>query len=163
MSRRRKNPMRIAYSGQDFDIAQSIADRLTDDDRKAGRAAPAAGYSDANFKLVESVIRAGSGPISSQTVYAVATEAKHLANPRRRRKNPAYVIPPDVYPSDAKRGDDVVMINNQKNGTIDVAFGNADADWDGRFEFRVAYGYPTKNYVTEAGAKRAIAKYLSGK
>jgi len=150
--------MRIAYSGQDFDIAQSIAARLTDDDRKAGRAAPAAGYSDANFKLVESVIRAGSGPISSQTVYAVATEAKHLANPRRRRKNPAYVIPPDVYPSDAKRGDDVVMINGKT-----VYFGRADADGDGRFEFRVAYGYPAKAYITEAGAKRAIAKYLSGK
>lgn len=162
-SARRKNPMRIAYSGQDFDVAQSIAARLTDDDRKAGRAAPAAGYSDANFKLVESVIRAGSGPISSQTVYAVAKEAKHSANPRRRRTNPGYVIPADVYPRDAKRGDDVVSVSIQKNGTMYVAFGNADADWDGRFEFRVAYGYPAKSYATEAGAKRAIAKYLSGK
>ena len=70
----------------------------------------------------------------------------------------------DEWPAKGwKRGDDVVRVSIQKNGTLYVAFGNADADWDGRFEFRVAYGYPAKSYATEAGAKRAIAKYLGGK
>jgi len=49
---------RATYSNEAFDRAQALAQVLTDLDRKAGRAAPAYGYSDANFKEAERIVRA---------------------------------------------------------------------------------------------------------
>ena len=40
----------IRYSNQDFDECQRVAIILTDDDRKNGRPAPGAGYSNENFE-----------------------------------------------------------------------------------------------------------------
>lgn len=44
------------YSNEDFDRAQSLAYELTDADRKAGRPAPAAGYSAANFDKARAIV-----------------------------------------------------------------------------------------------------------
>lgn len=45
------------YSGEAFDRAQALAERLTDDDRKAGRPAPVCGYSAENFRQAEDAVR----------------------------------------------------------------------------------------------------------
>jgi len=49
--------MRVTYSNEDFDRAQQRANELTDADRKAGRPAPAAGYSKANFDRAYAEVR----------------------------------------------------------------------------------------------------------
>ena len=41
-----------------------------------------------------------------------------------------------------------------------VTFGRMDTDWDGRPEFRVSHGKPSKSYGTAKGAKRAIDAWL---
>jgi len=43
----------ITYSNQDFDEKQHRAQKLTDDDRAAGRPAPQYGYSKENFQRAE--------------------------------------------------------------------------------------------------------------
>jgi hypothetical protein len=45
------------YSNEGFTRAQQLADELTDEDRKAGREAPSHGYSAANFKRAERIVR----------------------------------------------------------------------------------------------------------
>ncbi len=45
--------MPITYSNQDFDEKQHRAQELTDEDRAAGRPAPAYGYSKENFLKAE--------------------------------------------------------------------------------------------------------------
>jgi hypothetical protein len=47
-----------AYSGDDFDYAQSVAQRLTDADRLRGRPAPAYGYSAERFEEAKRLVHA---------------------------------------------------------------------------------------------------------
>ena len=50
---------RIVYSCQDFDVAQHIAEMLTDADRAAGIAdAPRVGHSGANWTAAHAAVRA---------------------------------------------------------------------------------------------------------
>ena len=49
---------KMRYSGEDFDRTQAEAERLTDEDRAAGRDAPAHGYSKANFAAAERAVKA---------------------------------------------------------------------------------------------------------
>jgi len=56
--RARYTAWRAKYSGEDFDRAQALALDLTVDDRRAGRPAPAHGYSEENFKRAERIVRA---------------------------------------------------------------------------------------------------------
>ena len=53
---------RISYSNEDFDVIQSIASSLTDDDRKAGREAPQFGYSSANYEAAKVAVNARLSP-----------------------------------------------------------------------------------------------------
>lgn len=48
----------LSYSGEDFDRAQGLACRLTEEDRKAGRPAPFAGYSAERFAEAERIVNA---------------------------------------------------------------------------------------------------------
>jgi hypothetical protein len=89
-------------------------------------------------------------------------------NPRRRvtrrrtaRRNPTYGIPPYVVPQDAKKGDRVAEVQELRHGGVEVIFGTASTDWDGRFELRVAWGKSSKVYKTAAGAEKAVAKWLT--
>jgi hypothetical protein len=52
---------RISYSNEDFDIVSRVAFTLTDSDRKAGKDAPAFGYSAANYKLAQDAMREWRG------------------------------------------------------------------------------------------------------
>lgn len=61
-----------SYSGECFDVAQQVAVILTDEDRTAGREAPAFGYSSQNFNRASAAIQQGSGPVSVQSVYQIA-------------------------------------------------------------------------------------------
>ena len=47
-----------SYSNGVFDLAQQVAQQLTDSDRAAGREAPAYGYSSENFRRAEDMISA---------------------------------------------------------------------------------------------------------
>lgn len=47
----------MTYSNEDFDRAQALAQRLTDEDRAAGRPAPAAGYSHERFNEAMAIVR----------------------------------------------------------------------------------------------------------
>ena len=47
----------ICYSNEDFDRIQALATRLTDEDRAAGRPAPAYGYSAENYRRAETIVR----------------------------------------------------------------------------------------------------------
>lgn len=49
-----------SYSGESFDRAQSLASELTDEDRRAGREAPAHGYSAANFDRARAIVDASN-------------------------------------------------------------------------------------------------------
>lgn len=78
-----------------------------------------------------------------------------------------YVVPADVLPQDAKKGDRIVIVERGGSGSrpdprrgISVTYGTAAADDSGRFEFRVARQQPSGMFRTEAGAQRAIAKWL---
>jgi len=46
-----------SYSNEGFDMAQSLAYRLTDMDRAAGRPAPPFGYSRERFREAEAAVR----------------------------------------------------------------------------------------------------------
>jgi hypothetical protein len=70
-----------------------------------------------------------------------------------------YVVPADVLPQDAKKGDRIVTVE-RRGGSISVMYGTAAADDSGRFEFRVARQQPSGAFQTETGAQRAIAKWL---
>jgi hypothetical protein len=101
--------------------------------------------------------------------HKAARRASHpLANRRRRvtrrrtaRRNPTYGIPPYVVPQDAKKGDRVAEVQELRHGGVEVIFGTASTDWDGRFELRVAWGKSSKVYKTAAGAEKAVAKWLT--
>ena len=77
-----------SYSGESFDVAQSVGAMLTQDDRDAGLPAPKYGYSSENFDLAESVIREGSGALSWRKVYEIAKSKKAS----RSRKNPSPTL-----------------------------------------------------------------------
>ena len=49
-----------SYANGDFDLAQNVAQRLTDADRAAGRPAPAYGYSAENFDRAREMIAAAA-------------------------------------------------------------------------------------------------------
>lgn len=49
-----------SFSNEQFDRAQGLAFKLTDADRKAGRPAPAYGYSIANFELADALVSAAN-------------------------------------------------------------------------------------------------------
>jgi hypothetical protein len=49
-------PWTPAYANESFDRAQALAQRLTDEDRTAGRPAPAYGYSRANFAKADQIV-----------------------------------------------------------------------------------------------------------
>lgn len=49
-----------SYANGDFDLAQSVAQRLTDEDRAAGRPAPAYGYSAENIARAWGMIAAAA-------------------------------------------------------------------------------------------------------
>lgn len=46
------------YSGEGFDRTQALAVKLTAEDRKAGRLAPACGYSEARLTEADGIVRA---------------------------------------------------------------------------------------------------------
>lgn len=50
-------PWRQSYSFEDFDRAQQLATEWTDEDRAAGRPAPAGGYSREHFRLADTLVR----------------------------------------------------------------------------------------------------------
>jgi hypothetical protein len=72
-------PWRSTYSNDAFDRAQALANKLTDEDRRAGRAAPAHGYSDAHFRTAEKVVNA-----AAEAFYERASKA-HRAKTRARK------------------------------------------------------------------------------
>ena len=53
---------RISYSNEDFDVMQSIASTLTDEDRKAGKEAPKFGYSSENYEAAKVAVNARLSP-----------------------------------------------------------------------------------------------------
>lgn len=55
-------------SGEGFDRAQSLANDLTDEDRRAGRNAPVHGYSGENFARAEAIVRASNRYAFSQPI-----------------------------------------------------------------------------------------------
>lgn len=55
-----KTSNRWTYANQDFDTAQHIALALTDEDRAAGRPAPAYGYSKENIDKAWEILRNGA-------------------------------------------------------------------------------------------------------
>lgn len=65
-----------SYSNEDFDVAQSVARMLTDEDRAAGREAPRTGYSKENFDLAQDVIRHGTGSVDTKRVLEIARRKK---------------------------------------------------------------------------------------
>lgn len=88
------------------------------------------------------------------------------SNPRRRpaprrRNGVTFGIPAHIVPKDAKKGDRVADVQELRYGGIEVIFGTASTDWDGRFELRVAPGKYSKVYKTAATAEKAIAKWLT--
>lgn len=49
---------RAIYSNEGFGRAQALADQLTEEDRRAGRPAPAVGYSGERFEDADAIVRA---------------------------------------------------------------------------------------------------------
>ena len=51
-----------------------------------------------------------------------------------------------------------------KQGAADflATFGTVAHNWAGGQQFDVSHGSPSRSYQTEAGARRAVARYLGG-
>ncbi len=56
----KRAPKPVSYSNEDFDRKQALAYKYTDEDRAAGREAPACGYSKENFERAEREVRNGA-------------------------------------------------------------------------------------------------------
>jgi len=60
-----------------------------------------------------------------------------------------------------KYGDKCASITKQGDAEYLVIFGTAAHDWRGGFQFDVSYASPSRPFKTEAGARRAVARYLA--
>ena len=56
-------------------------------------------------------------------------------------------------------GDRCASVTKQGDADYLAIFGHAAHDWRGGFQFDVATSSPSRSYRTEAGARRAVAKW----